>query len=545
MNNIKFFIENNTIDDIFKISVKKFKKEIFLSHPKIRSNKTKNEYTYEEVFNYTQTFKKYFDKLQIKQGDRVAVIVGNIPEFFIIKLSLNCIGVSCVPINYELTLNEINYIIKHSNSRYIITSIDFLENIKKIVSKKISALGILLFKDNNLIEIKKNKVKKRKTYKKILPSSEASLLYTSGTTGKPKACILSHFYEINAGFSYLLKKELVSIRIKNERLYNCLPVHHVNSGIFSFYAILISGNCQIQAKRFSTANFWKEIKYSNATIFHYLGIMAPVLLKKKKSKLEINNKLRLGVGAGIEPALHKKFEKRFKIPMVELWGMTEMVRCIFDNKKNRIIGKRCFGKPDKSLEIKLYNAKSVNFLFKQGELLIRHNSKNPKKGFFTGYYKNIYETKKIWKNNWFHTGDIVKIDKFNNLYFVDRKKNIIRRSGENISSAEIEATLLGLSEIKNTAVCAYPHEIYDEEVLAFIILKNKKNETEKYAKKIIYKLSKNLTYFKLPAYIQFTDKLPVTSSQKIKKNNLIKKFKEENKLKIYDLCEYKKLFKIK
>ncbi len=230
--------------------------------------------------------------------------------------------------------------------------------------------------------------------------------------------------------------------------------------------------------------------------------------------------------------------------MVELWGMTEMVRCIFDNKKNRIIGKRCFGKPDKSLEIKLYNAKTVNFLFKQGELLIRHNSKNPKKGFFTGYYKNNYETKKIWKNNWFHTGDIVKVDKFNNLYFVDRKKNIIRRSGENISSAEIEATLLGLSEIKNTAVCAYPHEIYDEEVLAFIILKNKKNKTEKYAKKIIYKLSKNLTYFKLPAYIQFTDKLPVTSSQKIKKNDLIKKFKEENKLKIYDLCEYKKLFKI-
>ena len=92
MNNIKFFIENNTIDDIFKISVKKFKKEIFLSHPKIRSNKTKNEYTYEEVFNYTQTFKKYFDKLQIKQGDRVAVIVGNIPEFFIIKLSLILVG---------------------------------------------------------------------------------------------------------------------------------------------------------------------------------------------------------------------------------------------------------------------------------------------------------------------------------------------------------------------------------------------------------------------------------------------------------------------
>ena len=130
------------------------------------------------------------------------------------------------------------------------------------------------------------------------------------------------------------------------------------------------------------------------------------------------------------------------------------------------------------------------------------------------------------------------------LFFVDRKKNIIRRSGENISSAQVEASLLNIDEIKSAAVCAYPHKVYDEEVLAFLILKNKEYESKKFAKNIIYKLSKNLAYFKLPAYIQFTDNLPVTSSQKIKKGELIKRIKKQTKFKLYDFSDYKKSFRI-
>ena len=90
-----------------------------------------------------------------------------------------------------------------------------------------------------------------------------------------------------------------------------MPVHHVNAGILSFYAAFLTGNTQIQAKRFSVSSFWKEIKYSNATIFHYLGVMVPLLLKQKKIKEEKNNNLRLGIGAGIEPHFHKIFEERF------------------------------------------------------------------------------------------------------------------------------------------------------------------------------------------------------------------------------------------
>ena len=174
-------------------------------------------------------------------------------------------------------------------------------------------------------------------------------------------------------------------------------MHHVNSGILSFFAMLITANCQIQAERFSVKNFWKDIKLSNATVFHYLGVMAPLLLKNKKNKIENKNSLRIGVGAGIEPSLHKKFEKRFKVPMIELWGMTEMVRCIFDNEKNRKIGTRCFGKATHGLETKVINKNGNEIFNSEGEFLIRFNNKNLKLVFLKRIIKMLSHQRPLGK----------------------------------------------------------------------------------------------------------------------------------------------------
>ena len=539
----KQFIENSTIKDIFNNSVTNFSKNNFLCSPCNRANSKINNYSYNDVKKILTDYISYFKSLNLRHSDRVSVIVGNIPEYFIIKLSLNYIGLSCVPLNYELTLDELTFIIKHSESKLVISNSIYIKNIQKIILKIKRKIGLSLFEKNKMTTIKK--IRRKQLYKSITikPSDEASLLYTSGTTGKPKACMLSHFYEINAGYSYAQKKGLISLKVGKDRIYNCLPVHHVNSGILSFYAVLITGNCQIQGKRFSAKSFWKEIKYSEATVFHYLGVIVSILLKQKYNKIEANNFLRLGVGAGIEPNLHKDFENRFNMPMIELWGMTEMVRCIYDFKKNRAVGKRCFGRNDSSLEVKVISNIGKSLINKEGEMLIRHSKKDPKKGFFKGYFKNKKATETIWKDNWFHTGDIVIKDQKNYLYFVDRKKNIIRRAGENISSAEVEAALLSLKIVKNCATIALPHEIYGEEVFVFIIVKNNKNISKDMAQNILRSLSKKISYFKLPGYIQFTNFIPITSTQKVVKSELLKRIKSEDKSKLYDLCDYKKSLK--
>ena len=537
-------IEKATIKQVFDRACKVNSKNELICSALKHPTDNKNCYTFEKVKNLSRLNSLHLLEKGLMIGDRVSIIIGNIPEFFIIKLALNCIGVSCVPINAELSINEISYLIRHSNSRLIITNkkyFNYLKKIEIIIKKKI---GLALYSNNFLeflINIKpKHKIKLKK---KIVSSTEASLLYTSGTTGKPKGRILSHAYEINAGINYINKNGYISLKKNKERIYNCLPVHHVNSGILSFYAAILSGNCQIQSSKFSANSFWKEIKYSKATIFHYLGVMVSILIKKKHTKYERDNSLRLGVGAGIPPNLHKNFETRFKVPMIELWGMTEMVRCIFDNNKDREVGSRCIGRPKDIIETKVIDTKGKEIINQPGQLLIRYSKKNPKKYFFSGYYKDSKATAYAWRKNWFHTGDIVLKKNNGKLYFIDRNKNIIRRGGENISATEVETILLLDKSVKNCAVISYPHKIYEEEVLSFIILNDKVLPNLDTAKVLLNNASKELAYFKLPGFIKFCNKLPLTSTQKIEKTKLLKSIINKNNDFLFDLSSYKKKMK--
>ena len=537
------FIQNATIEKVFNYALYRYSNKILLSHPTIKNKEYAKCYSYYDVNKSIQNYIKFFNSIGVHKEDRVAVAIGNIPEYFIIKLSLNFIGASIVPINCDLNYKEIIYILTDSNSVLVLHSKKYSKLILKALKALKKKIGRIKFNNNNELELVNYfKKKAKKSKKKINPQFESSLLYTSGTTGKPKGCILTHDYEINAGFHYSTRRGLINIKRSKERLYNCLPVHHVNSSVLSFFAMLLTGNCQIQGERFSVKNFWKEVSLSNATIFHYLGVMAPLLLKQRDNIYSKNNALRIGIGAGIEPKLHRLFENRFKVPMIELWGMTEMVRCIFDNSKNRIVGKRCFGKPDNNIKIKILNNSNKKNYPISGEMLVKTSLTLRKKIFFKGYLNNSKATKKVWENGWFHTGDLVTKDKNGKLYFIDRKKHIIRRAGENISSAEVEAALLNIDYVQNCAVTAVSNEIYEEEVFAFVVLNNKQ-KTLNQAKKILRILNKDLSYFKLPAFIKYIDSVPTTSTQKTEKSKLLKLIKDSNSSDILDLLDYKRSLK--
>ena len=540
LNTKKNYLKNINIYEVFLKISNKYPNNIFLSYPSRTSNAKTVNYTYNQVLLQIENFSNYFNSLRLRAKNRVSIMIGNVPEFFILKLALNSMGISCVPINADLSIREINYIINHSNSKLLIADSKYTRALKSLEVIKSRKILLRIYENGKIIRKSDNKVKRTNYKKKKINSNyESSLLYTSGTTGKPKACILTHEYEINAGLNYIKKKDFISLKKNNERIYNCLPVHHVNAGILSFYAALMTANCQIQSDRFSASNFWREIKYSKATVFHYLGVMASLLLKNNRSIFEKNNSLRVGVGAGIEPSLHKLFEKRFKIPMIELWGMTEMVRCIFDHKKDRDIGMRCIGNPQNICEIKVVNELGKKVNNKPGEMLIRYSKRYPRQGFFNGYYKDKKATSHAWEGGWFKTGDLVIRKKNKKIYFLDRKKNIIRRAGENISATEVEAVLMSESNIKNCAVISYPHNIYEEEVLSFIILKNDVPPSLSIAKGILHSLNKKISYFKLPGFIQFCNKLPISSSQKIEKRKLTNNLNKEEPLFFFDLCKLK------
>jgi crotonobetaine/carnitine-CoA ligase len=283
------------------------------------------------------------------------------------------------------------------------------------------------------------------------------------------------------------------------------------------------------------------VKQTGATVVHYLGVIVPLLLGREPGDEERGHTVRFAIGAGVEPQLHATFEDRFGFPLIEVWGMTEMVRVLLDNEPPREVGTRAFGRPVPGIEVRVVDEQDADVSTgAAGEMVIRHSAQEPRRGFFSGYLNDEQATAQAWRGGWFHTGDTVRQDTDGMLHFVDRKKNIIRRSGENIAAAEVEALLQAHPAVKQVAVLAVPDEVREEEVLACVVL-HRDGERAAAADRLFRHCYARLAYFKAPGWIYFTDALPTTGTQKIQKHQIFPTGADPRALPgMFDLRERKK-----
>jgi crotonobetaine/carnitine-CoA ligase len=258
---------------------------------------------------------------------------------------------------------------------------------------------------------------------------------------------------------------------------------------------------------------------TRATIIHYLGVMPPLLLNQEPTPEEKGHHVKAGLGAGVEPQLHEAFEARFGFPLVEVWGMTETGRIFSDCHEPRAIHTRAFGRPHGGFEARVVDEQDREVAREtEGELLVRWGgSEGPRHGFFSGYLKNDAATAEAWRGGWFHTGDVVRQTADGMLIFVDRKKNIIRRSGENIAAAEVEAVLQAHEAVAQVAVLAVPDEIREEEVMACVVPMPGAAADAALAGRLADFCLERLAYFKAPGWVLFVESLPTTGTQKVQK----------------------------
>lgn len=462
---------------------------------------------------------------------RIGLYLSSRPEHLFHKLAMNSIGACCVPINPDYRPAELVYLIEHAQLDLIVVLDEHLKLIQQAVSESSHQPRVI-----TLTQFANHLPGAPRKYDTTTPHADtpASILYTSGTTGRPKGCVLSHRYELASGDWYARQGGLVSVQPQQERLYNPLPLFHVNASILSFYCMLLTGNCQIQIERFQPSRWWHDIRDSRTTIVHYLGVIIPLLLKQPETDQDRNHNVRFGYGAGVEPQLHRAFETRFGFPLVELWGMTEMVRTLTDNHPPRKVGTRAFGKAVPGLDVQVVDHKDQPVPDgTPGEMVIRYSAETPRKDFFSGYLNDPKATEDAWRGGWFHTGDMVIRDADDGmLHFVDRDKNIIRRAGENIAAAEIEALLLTHPRVRQVAVIAAPDDIREAEVLACVMLKNDDGEEaldvhtldhsqrQHIADELFNYCFNQLAYYKAPGWLWFTNDIPTTGTQKIQKHRL-------------------------
>jgi acyl-CoA synthetase (AMP-forming)/AMP-acid ligase II len=472
-------------------------------------------------------------------GHRVALFVENRPEHFLHKLALNAIGACSVPVNPDYRTTELVYLLTHSRADLAVVTQGRLPDLAAALESMPRRLPVVVFE-----EFSRGVPPPARSAEpgQVGPDTPASILYTSGTTGRPKGCVLSHQYELANGAWYATRGFLSGFRDGGDRLYNPLPLYHVNAGVYSFFCMLLTGNCQVQTDRFRPERWWPEIRQSGATVVHYLGVIAPLLLGRPAAPEDRMHQVRFGVGAGVEPTLHQQFEDRFGFPLIEVWGMTEFVGGLYDNVPPRKVGTRAFGQVrGEGFELRVVDEYQADVPDgTPGQMLVRHSAATPRKRFFSGYFDDPEATSSAWRGGWFHTGDVVLREPDGMMHFVDRLKNIIRRSGENIAAAEIEAVMQLHPLVKQVSVLAVKDELREEEVLACVVPKGAPGDFAA-ARALFDFCNERLAYYKAPGWIWFTDKLPTTGTQKIQKHEIFPGGADPRRLEgIIDLRSLKK-----
>ena len=480
-------------------------------------------------------------------GHRVALLLENRPAFFLAWLALNALGCSVVPINADLRAAELEYLFGHAEPELAVSIASHAPRLREAAAASGAATPVI---DVDVLE---TLAIDGTGEPRILPSArhgapatgapgrdtECGLLYTSGTTGRPKGCVLPNDYYLLAGRWYAGIGAMAALRAGEDVLVTPLPMVHMNAMAYSTMAMIATGGCVVPLDRFHPSGWWSDVRAARATVVHYLGVMPAMLLAAEPSPTDRAHSVRFGFGAGVDPRQHGAFETRFGFPLLEAWAMTETGAgaVVIAHREPRKVGTACFGAPLPEVETRIVlDAGGVAGGDQPGELWVRAQGADPRRGFFREYLKDPQATAEAWEGGWFHTGDLVRRDADGQLHFVDRKKNVIRRSGENIAAVEVESVLRRHPEVRDVAVAATPDPVRGDEVLACVVLRDPADagtaplgagaledvaaRRARVARELVALCLEQLAYYKAPGWVAFVDALPLTASQKVSRGEL-------------------------
>jgi crotonobetaine/carnitine-CoA ligase len=473
----------------------------------------------------TFTWKQTWDEVQKRiawyreggygPGHRVAILFDQRPEFVFHHFALNALGCTVAPISPDYRLDEIAYLLEHSEAVVALAIESRLDDVRAAATSFSPSPPVLLFDALDEPPPAPPFPARNETPG---ATSEAGLIYTSGTTGRPKGCVLTNEYFHTWGSWFASRGGYLKLRYGEERLLNPLPLHHANGLSISLPTMLLTGGALVFPDRFHASTWWKDIVACGVTAVQFQGVIPNLLMKLPESTEEKQHQVRFALCAGVEPNQHAPFEKRFGFPLIEMWAMSETGRMTTAHREPRFVGTRAIGRSEPGMELRAVDEEGNDApLGVPGELVLRSTEEHPRKGFFSGYLKNPEATEEAWRGGWFHTGDAVTKDGTGMFYFVERRKNIIRRSGENIAAAEVEAVIVEHNRVKQAAVIAVADELREEEVMACVVPADPSDTSEEFAKELVEWTASHLAYFKAPGYVLFVESLPTTSSQKVHK----------------------------
>ncbi|WP_249872822.1 class I adenylate-forming enzyme family protein [Oceanobacillus saliphilus] len=469
--------------------------------------------TYQNMEKRVNQTAAWLEQQGVKKHDTVAVMLKNSPVFYDIWFACGALGAVLLPINTASTPNELSYFLEHSDSRGFIYDTSLITEKHRAIFTELKQLLFCKSNDsdwNNEIDVQRNDAHNHN----VNARDVCGIMYTSGTTAKPKGVLITHENYLYAGHSSVLYQQLRP----DDRYMIFLPLFHANSQYYTSMATLVVGGSIILLEKFSANTFWDTVEKYQPTVSSFVATIIKILLKLEIHPYEKQHSIRqVGYGLFVPKQDIDAFKERFGIQLFQWFGMTESITTNIttplysEMPVDEQTGILALGKPALGQEVKIIDEIGNECSFNTvGEIIIKSPS------LMKGYYKNEEATSSTIIDGWLHTGDNGYMNEEGYIWFVDRNKDMIKRAGENISSLEIENVLSGHPGIANCAVVAAPDELREEKVVAYIEL----SEMEVTEEALRAYCEERLSSFKIPEEFYFIDEFPRTSIGKIQKNIL-------------------------
>lgn len=470
--------------------------------------------SYRELAELAARSANSFSALGVRRGSRVGVMLPNVPEFLAAWLGLAHLGACMVPINPACTSGELHYSLTDSGAECLLIDAAKLETFSAIeqTGQILHSIRLLAFGEGGSGDVVAwstllagaNPI--FTPVEPVNPDDVVSIQYTSGSTGKPKGCLLSHRYWLQAG------KVLSTVWPRFERIQCDLPFYYMGP-LWRFAVAASYGAALCVPRNYSLSRSRERIrdyKYQMAWANNAVAMLPP-------DPIERENSLKMIAIFGLAKDLHLPLEERYGVPARESFGMTEVgIATYMPFEDSDMSGTGSCGVVAPFREMEIFDSSGRILPRGQvGELCIRG------KGIFLGYHNKPEMTAASFHGDWFRSGDLGFADKNGYFYVIGRIKDTIRRSGENISAAEVEGALSTNPDIKEVAVHGVTDSKRGEEVKACIVLQEGLTDRDLTPNMILAHCLNRLTRFKVPRYIQYYRSLPRTGSDKIAKQRLI------------------------
>ena len=450
----------------------------------------------------------------VAKGDRVGVMGRNSDGHVLMLFALARIGAIMVPVNPEFGVEEARYVMHHAEVSGVVASSDALAVAREACTGLAKAPWFFTLDQAHdgapaLRDAAKQAIA-RTLPSGTNPDDPFLIVYTSGTTGFPKGAMHSQKSFVTGGEAFVQRVYLQD----DDRVMIVLPLFHINALFYSVAGTLAAGCSMVIVPRFSASTFWQTALEAGATEVNIIEAIGTILKNRPRAEFRPEHKLRAVYG--VRHSMEATFRDEFRIPhLIGGYGMTEIpgVTC------NPIEGLRKPGsmgpigrhpdpqRPWAQCRVVDDEGRDVG-VDEEGELLV----KTPI--IMQGYFRDPEQTREAFQDGWFKTGDLVKRDSDGYFFFVSRKKDIIRRRGENIAGAELDRVIGSHPAVHEAAAVPVPAELGEDEILVAVVLKPGASAT---AQDIAQWCREHLAPQKVPRYVLFADELPHTPTHKIAK----------------------------